>query len=252
MDIDVDGEASADESEGEDVGGREKKRRRGMPRREDFTNVLEYLEAKYTAGVTYDSDASSSGGSEKGSVYGEDDSMVDDGELRAQLEDDVIGGVEVEEGEGEGFFVTSDNVNLRGEEFIDIGDPDALADEAGEGTEKKQKRKEPTKTDEEYLADYNTAKATLELAKEAIRTYALTFEKERRNKDTKMSKMKVRVPSKPSKDGTVKVRLPGGGEFDTVRVKVPENISSGDYFQHSERVPIEGFVQKGEKIAIPK
>jgi len=72
MDIDVDGDASADESEGEEGRGADsppKKRRRGMPQREDFTNVLEYLEAKYAAGINYDSDTGSDEGA--GSVYSE-------------------------------------------------------------------------------------------------------------------------------------------------------------------------------------
>ncbi|GMI37461.1 hypothetical protein TrCOL_g11742 [Triparma columacea] len=245
MDIDVDGEASADESEGEDVGGREKKRRRGMPRREDFPSVIEYLEAKYTAGVTYDSDASS-GGSERGSVYGEEDSLVDDEELRAQLEDDVIGGVEVEEGEGEGgFFVTSDNVNLRGEEFIDMGDPEA---QDADGADMRQKRKEPAKTDDEYLADYTTTKDNLENAKNTIRTYAMTFERERRDKDCKETKLKVKAPSKISEDRILKIKTK---DIPCTPVDIPPNIQPGEYFTVKLRVPVEGYIKEGEKIVIP-
>ena len=173
------------------------------------------------------------------------------------MEDDVIGGLEVEEGEGEGFFITTDNVNLVGEQELEAAIEDEKAGNktnAKKGGTRKPRTKDNT-TDEEYLREYEEANREWDKEKRECKGYAFKFENERRRAATIYKKVKLKVPSNLNASRVLKIRVSHEGVEHVVKVKIGEG-KEGTSQQKEVPIQAEGEQLKvdgegNEKINIP-
>ena len=208
------------------------KRKWQMPKRENYSNYLDYMEAKYSGGVPYNSSDDSS--SNDGSVYEEMD-CVDDSELRRALEDDVVGGAKADVSGGEdGFFATAGSVELIGEDEVVkglISAKEAVSEAKANAKRAKNNAINGANDDEkDYLSIYEAAKVDLrekeEAVKEAIEKYDVSTREAEAQTETLT--IKFRVPSIMKPNRIVRINHPLMPKGSNEKVKIPTHLKAGD------------------------